>query len=83
MWLLIVGNTAADVHGYKTLTETLIFFPKRFLEIRLLVLRISALLRLLINIANSFKEVGTSSDEVNTLVNALKEMDENFKNQIN
>lgn len=51
MWLLIVGNTAADVHGYKTLTETLIFFPKRFLEIRLLVLRISALLRLLINIA--------------------------------
>ena len=51
MWLLIVVNTATNVHGHNTLTEMPIFFQKRFLEIRLLVLRISVLLRLLINVA--------------------------------
>lgn len=54
MCLLIVGNIVTNVHDHDTLTETLIFFQKRFLEIGLLVLRISVFLRLLINTAKYF-----------------------------
>lgn len=54
MCLLIVGNIATNVHDHDTLTETLIFFQKRFLEIGLLVLRISIFLRLLINTVKYF-----------------------------
>ena len=51
MWLLMVGNIAANEHDHETLIEMLIFFQTGFLEMRLLLLSISVLLRLLIDTA--------------------------------
>lgn len=56
MWLLMVGNIAANEHDHKILIEMLIFFQIGFLEMRLLLLGISVLLRLLIDLPNRSQE---------------------------